>query len=406
MNTKQMRTLFITGFLLLFCCFAIGGCAVDTIHNSQEEIETESVIEKIENDRISDWRKMNPIGKMELDYADQFSVDYYENDYALITIGDADKYLIIPKGLAIPKNLDSTITCIPQGCDKIYLAASSAMDFFRELDSLDHVGMTSTKQTDWSIPEVTAMLERGDMIYAGKYSAPDYEMLTAWNTALAIESTMIYHSPQTSEKLELLGIPVMVERSSYESKPLGRMEWIKLYGVLLGEEEKAEAFFKDQVEKMDALFENDSDMKSGEEVKTAFFYITSSGMINVRKNGDYVPEMIRMAGGTYVPSSAGSDSENALSTMNMQMEQFYTEVVDADILIYNSTIEGELINVDELISKNALFTDFEAVKEGRVYSTGKNMFQQPTAMAEMIIEMYTIIHDEDTSELVFLHELQ
>ena len=48
---------------------------------------------------------------------------------------------------------------------------------------------------------------------------------------------MIYHTPEVKERLEEFGIPVLVERSSYESHPLGRVEWIKLYGVLLGKEE-------------------------------------------------------------------------------------------------------------------------------------------------------------------------
>ena len=48
---------------------------------------------------------------------------------------------------------------------------------------------------------------------------------------------MIYHKPEVQEKLEQFGIPVLVEHSSYESHPLGRTEWLKLYGVLLGKEE-------------------------------------------------------------------------------------------------------------------------------------------------------------------------
>ena len=41
----------------------------------------------------------------------------------------------------------------------------------------------------------------------------------------------------------------------------------------------------------------------------------------MRKNGDYVSNMIELAGGKYVPEDTG-ESDNALSTMNMQMEEF------------------------------------------------------------------------------------
>ena len=72
----------------------------------------------------------------------------------------------------------------------------------------------------------------------------------------------------------------------------------------------------------------------------AFFYITANGAVNVRKPNDYIAQMIGLAGGTYVLNDRLSAEENALSTMNMQMEDFYAAAKDADILIYNSTIEG------------------------------------------------------------------
>ena len=77
------------------------------------------------------------------------------------------------------------------------------------------------------------------MLYAGKYRMPDYELILSKGCDLAIENTMIFHDPEVKEKLEELGIPVIVETSSYESDPLGRLEWIKLYGALFGKEKEA-----------------------------------------------------------------------------------------------------------------------------------------------------------------------
>lgn len=51
-------------------------------------------------------------------------------------------------------------------------------------------------------------------------------------------------------QLEQLKIPVFVERSSYEEHPLGRMEWIRLYGVLFDAEETAEQLFQEQVQRL------------------------------------------------------------------------------------------------------------------------------------------------------------
>ncbi len=48
------------------------------------------------------------------------------------------------------------------------------------------------------------------------------------------------------------------------------------------------------------------------------------------------------------------DEDDATSTMSMQMEEFYAGAKDADYIIYNSTIEGELSSVDDLLAKSPL----------------------------------------------------
>ena len=59
----------------------------------------------------------------------------------------------------------------------------------------------------------------------------------------------------------------------------------------------------------------------------AFFYITSNGAVSVRKPGDYIAKAIDLAGGVYVFHDLPGE-ENALSTMNMQMESFYQLAVE------------------------------------------------------------------------------
>ena len=60
---------------------------------------------------------------MELDYAEQFSVDYYKDGYALITIADKDRFLVVPEGKKAPESLDETIAVIQQPVQNIYLPA-------------------------------------------------------------------------------------------------------------------------------------------------------------------------------------------------------------------------------------------------------------------------------------------
>ena len=335
---------------------------------------------------------------MELLYAEQFSVDYNYDGTAVISVGDGEKYLLVPEGAEV-SSLEG-MTVIHQPLDNIYLAASSAMDLFCSLDALDSITATATAPKDWSIPEVKTAVENEDILYAGKYSSPDYEVILSEDCEIAIESTMIYHKPEVKEQLEALGIPVFVERSSYEAHPLGRLEWIKLYGLLLGKEEEAQAFFDEKCSLVQRLSVEDTGLTA------VFFYIASNGCVNVRKPGDYIGEMIRMAGGRYVFGAEDMNvDENALSSVNMQFEAFYAGAVNADVLIYNSTVDGGVSSLEELISKNELMRDFKAVQNGNVWCTEQNMFQKTSCTAEMTADLNRIFTGTDCDKLEYLYKL-
>lgn len=347
------------------------------------------------------WQEMEPVSHMELQYANQFAVEYYEDGLILITITDSGRYLVVPEDSEIPARLSQDITVIRRPPKHIYLAATSAMDLFRSLDAIDNIRLSGTDADGWAIPEAKQALQNGSMLYAGRYSTPDYELILSENCGLAIESTMIYHTPEVKEQLERLGIPVLVERSSYENSPIGRMEWIKLYGALLGKEAEAEAVFNRALNTLSPVLQQPATGKT-----VAFFYINSLGTVNVRRSGDYVSEMIRIAGGNYVPTDTGNN-DNALSTMNMDQETFYASVKDADILVYNSAIDGELHTMDQLLQKIPLLADFKAVQSNHVFCTKQNMFQESMGLSQMVLDLHKILTTEsDPQGLTYLYHLQ
>ena len=361
------------------------------VQAAQNEKQTEAAQEEEIEDReiAQELAGMKYDHSLELQYADQFAVDYYEGGYALITIAGDERFLLVPEDKEAPEGLDADISVIQKPVQNIYLVATSAMDLFCALDGLDSISLSGTNADGWYIDKAKKAMEDGDIAFAGKYSAPDYELILSKNCDLAIESTMFYHQPEVQEKLEKFGIPVLVEHSSYESHPLGRTEWIKLYGVLLGKEDQAQKLFQEQVDKLKSVEDSENTGKT-----VAFFYINSMGAANVRKSNDYVSKMIELAGGEYIFHDPAED-DNALSTMNMQMEEFYAKAKDADYIIYNSTIDGELDSIDELLAKSSLLADFKAVKDGNVWCTGKNLFQETMGLATMIEDIHTMLTSDD-----------
>ena len=453
---------------LIFCTWLITGCTPDRAenhadvsseNNGPEEISSE-VLSSAAGEAAPSWSSMQKTGGISLDYAAEFSVDFYD-DYSLIIISGTDRYLLIPKNKKCPADLDEDITAI-QSPDTIYLAASAGMDYFRVLHSLDKVRMTSTQAVNWSLSEVVSALDANDMLYVGKYSAPDYEILLSEGTDLAIESTMIYHNPDTKEKIEKLGIPVLVDKSSYEKHPLGRMEWIKLYGLLLGKPDEAENFYNNQIDslmavpELAAMLENDPKSYNTAEQSTssgsgkhaepdrtskpdnqaesghssdqlkdteqddktdsntlassptvAYFYITSSGAANIRRPGDYISRMIELAGGKYAFADVSVSDDSAQATMNMQMEAFLDRALESDILIYSTSIDSEVNTLKDLFGKVPMLKQSCAAETGNIWITGKNMYQQTTAVAQMMLELHSLMTGKsDVSQLEFMHRLR
>ena len=340
-----------------------------------------------------------PTHSMDVQFAHEFSVDYYEGGYKLITLGDGSRYLTIPEGAAVPKRLAKDIVPLQQPVENIYLAATAAMCLFDSLDRLDAIRLSGTQVDGWYIENARSAMERGDILYAGKYSEPDYERILGEGCCLAIESTMIGHASEVKDKLEELGVPVLIDQASHETHPLGRSEWIKLYGALLNEEEKAEQAFSQQLSYLENAGGEDSTGKT-----VAFFHVSSSGYVVARKSGDYVSKMIELAGGKYVFENLG-DPEKATSTVTIEMETFYATAKDADFIIYNSAITGEISSLEELLTIEPLLKDFKAVQNGNVWCTGQNMYQETMGLGQMILEMHEIFTGT-AGDLNYFYKLQ
>ena len=335
-----------------------------------------------------------------LEYAKEFTVDECTGGTKLITIQNA-RYLIVPENSTVPNGLSEDITVLQKPLENVYLVSTSAMDPILKLGALSAVTLSGTSAENWYLPEAKEAMENGEISYAGKYSAPDYEFIVSANCGLAIENTMIYHTPEVKEQLEKFGIPVLVERSSYESDPLARMEWVKLYGILFDKEAEAETFFNEQVQRIQPLLEQDATGKTA-----AFFSVTSNNLVTVRKSNDYVAKMMGMAGGEYIFSDL-SDNGNNLATINLSLEEFYAGAKDADVLIYNSTIEGKIETTEQLLSKCPMLADFKAVQNGNVWCTTQSLFQESMELPDLILDMNRVFTAESPNavnedELKFL----
>ncbi len=335
------------------------------------------------------------------EFATEFKIYRYEGGYSYIEINNGDNIMVVPEGGKAPKGLDKSVVVLKQPLNRIYLPATSVMAHFNGMNALDYVAYSGLEAGEWSTEEANKAMEEGKIVYAGHYSAPDYEILLEGNCDLAIESTMIYHTPEVKEKLEELGIPVIVERSTYENHPMGRTEWIKLFGEIIGKPDVAAQAYEVQAAKVRAFGSQPSTGKT-----VAFFYVNSRGNVVTYAGDGYIPEMIELAGGEYILKDLEVDSK--LSSVNMSMEEFYSRASEADIIIYNSSIASELHTMSQFYDLSTVLASFKASKEGNVWCTSKSMYQEIDKMGSIIEDMHAIITGTagDGENLNYIHRLK
>ena len=125
----------------------------------------------------------------------------------------------------------------------------------------------------------------------------------------------------------------------------------------------------------------------------ALGYITSSGKCYARNGGDYIAQLIEMAGGDYVCADMAPDETGNTS---MTFEEWYDKFVDADYLFYYN-LGQEFYSIQDMIDYNPLFADFKAVQNGNVWVTCDGFSQKSADIVGVITDMNTVLTSEDNT---------
>jgi len=375
-------------------------------NNTSNQVESNITETSNNTTDINSWIEANFTGKesYNLEYATQFSIDMYDEGYSVVKVQNTNYYLVVPDNKPVPDSVPDELKIINSNPKNIYVVGTASMDFFVASDSLDKVKFSSLKADDWYLDSVKNAMQSGSIIYAGKYSAPDFELLISKECDLVVENTMITHKPEIMLQLENLGLPVFIDYSSYEESVLGRMEWIKLYGLITNNLNEAESAFNTQKESIVGI--QSSDNYSNEEldkpITVGFFAVTTAGTITIRKSNDYLVDIIELAGGTYGFDSVSG--EEGSGTTTIQMEAFYEAALDCDYLIYNSTIQGEIETKEDLLNKCSLLSNCNAFKNDKIFCTRASFYQSVMELGDVTEDVNKMLGGED--DLTYFFRIQ
>ena len=195
-----------------------------------------------------------------IENAELFSIYRYEGGFTVIEVADAGRYLLIPEGAEVPTGLEEDATLIQLPVQAAYVATESAMAL---IDGIEIDAEADPVKLSGCEGLALNRMASEQLSFAGAWNAPDYTALLMNGCDLAILPEAFSDAETVAEedraaaaevagRLELLGIPAFVDRSAAEETELGRLEWIRIYGALLGCEDAANAAYAAAVAALDA----------------------------------------------------------------------------------------------------------------------------------------------------------
>lgn len=401
MKTSLRRLLGIC--LAVVMLLSLAGCGSSAAPKESTAAPTEAptvTTVATESPAAADKNDLSVVSSMELQYANNFSVDYCANGCKIITDGGARTFLWVPEGNEIPDDTGDMIV-LQAPLNKLGCFSTTHATLFNAIDALDKVTMVTTAQEKWHIPQIAQQIADGTTLYVGKNSAPDYELISdADPQVIIISANTLHGSEEVLSKLDELGVAYIADSQHLENHPLGRVEWVKLVGALLDMEDEANAYFDDAVKRVDEVAASVAGQSEHPSIIQTYIY---KGVVYVRNGASYVNKMLELAGGIY--PFANLNPEDSGNT-KMTIEEFYATAVDTDILIYDNTSDTSVSSVADILAYGDYLGDMKAIREGNVWGIQKNYWQSADDVATMIEDIATIIYyPEEAENLHYFYKL-
>ncbi len=230
--------------------------------------------------------------------------------------------------------------------------STTQMAMFETIEALDH--LKGVAYLDYVKSEaIHAAVERGEMMDVSGAQEIDFEKLVLCNP----DAVLVYPFGYDNEaQFEAAGIPTIPISEYLESHPLGRLEWIKVFGFLCDEESRAKAYFQQVESEYLALVE-----KAPNTSPSVFTGSYSSGTWFAPGNDTFMAQFIRDAGGVYLfEDYPGKDN------IQLPFETLFVKALEADFwgkVLYEP---GDL-SMDEIRSSDERFTQLKSFKEKQVF---------------------------------------
>lgn len=302
------------------------------------------------------------------------------------TLRTLHTYLLVDSHQSLPSHMPrGTVVRTPLSNALVY--SSVHLSLLQQLDAAQCVGGICDVQYFNMLPQVKQAVLQGEITDCGSSMAPDVERI------IDLHPDAIFLSPFENSggygAIEKLGMPLIECADYMETSPLGRAEWMRFYGRLVGKAAKADSLFALVEKNYHALTERasqtESRLKVIPDLKTGSTWYMPGGK-------SYVAGLYRDACVEY----AFADDEHS-GSVPLSFEAVFDKVGDADVWLFRYNREQDMTYA-ELANEFVGYTGLKAYKTGNVYAcnTAKVAYYEeiPFRPDYLLADLIQLFHPE------------
>jgi iron complex transport system substrate-binding protein len=297
--------------------------------------------------------------KNQIQHATAFSVHKYDG-YSIVKIINpwpealqSFTYVLKEKNGVIPDSLKN-YTTVNVPVQKLVVTSTTIIPFLEMLESEQKlIGFPHTNYI--SSQKTRDLIAKGAVKDLGQNENLNIELLFDMQPDVVV-TFGVDNTNKTVNKLTQNGLKVMFQADWMEQSPLGKAEWIKFYGLLLGKEKEADSIFKT----IESNYNNALELVNKTEANQTVLYGSMyKDKWFVARGNSWIAQFLKDAKTDYLWKDLPGVGSEALS-----FESVFDKAQHANIWITNGAIE----NLTQLLEENHHYAKFDAFQNKEIYS--------------------------------------
>lgn len=269
-------------------------------------------------------------------------------------------YKLVKRGDKLPSGMDSSdVIFVP--VRKIICMSTTYMAMISALGEEKTISGVSGTNYVFS-PEILRNVEKGLVVDVGYEANLNKELILKISPDLIMIYGIGGESSGYLGKIKELGIKVIINADYLETDPLGRAEWIKLFGALYCKENLADSIFKSETIEYNRLSANI--VRNSSVRPKVLLGLPFKDTWYISPGNSFISKLISDAGGEYL----WMDTRSAVS-MPYGIENVYVRGLKADYWLNTGTVntKKEISNLDPRLD------DLPCFKNGNIFNNNKRI---------------------------------